>query len=278
MLNNNNRQGLSLRRNLKTTILGLGMTLFLLGGMFLFATPAAAQSNSDELTAVDIDSLLYMREEEKLAHDVYVTLYNLWGAPIFNNIANSEQAHTEAILLLLTQYGLTDPAAGNDIGVFVNQDLQALYNSLVSQGSQSYADALLVGGLIEEVDIADLQAELNVTSVTAVRQVYQSLSAGSNNHLVAFASTYENLTGTAYAAQFLSAAEVDAILANGNVSGNGNGNKGQGNGGSQGGHGGRGNQGNGNTVSANNSSQMNSQIGSSLLNGSGGNDCQNNLM
>ncbi|MEZ4593648.1 MAG: DUF2202 domain-containing protein [Chloroflexota bacterium] len=111
-----------------------------------------------------------------MAHDVYVTLYEMWGAPLFNNIANSEQNHTEMVLSLLNQYGLADPAAGNAVGVFTNPELQALYNDLVSQGSQSYEAALLVGGLIEEVDIADLRTELDSTNVAAIQQVYQKLA------------------------------------------------------------------------------------------------------
>ena len=157
------------------SILGLGLALFIVGGLVMLVQPAAAQTADGSLTDEDIASLLYMREEEKLAHDVYVMLYDLWGAQIFNNIASSEQNHTEMVLALLNQYGLDDPAAGNGVGVFTNPDLQALYDDLVSQGSQSYEAALLVGGLIEEVDIADLRAELENSNVAAIQQVYQSL-------------------------------------------------------------------------------------------------------
>ena len=139
------------------------------------------------------------------------------------------------------------------MGVFVNADLQALYDDLVSQGSQSYEAALLVGGLIEEVDIADLRAELATTNVAAIEQVYQSLLSASGNHLNGFANSYESATGTAYTAQLLSDADVAAILSGGNGSGNGNsqgarggGNNGQGQGGNQGNGGnGRNSQGNG---------------------------------
>ena len=71
-----------------------------------------------------------MREEEKLAHDVYVTLYAQWDLPIFQNISRSEQTHTDAVKTLIDRYGLTDPASSK-VGVFTNPDLQALYNDLV---------------------------------------------------------------------------------------------------------------------------------------------------
>jgi hypothetical protein len=221
------------------SLLGISLALFLLSADWrCWVQPAAAQTTSGGLTTADVDSLLYMREEEKLAHDVYVTLYNLWGAPLFNNIAASEQNHTEMVLALLNQYGLADPAAGNGVGEFTNSELQALYDDLVSQGSQSYEAALLVGGLIEEVDIADLRAELETTNVAAIQQVYQSLLSASGNHLNGFANAYENATGNAYTAQWLSDADVAAILSGGNSSGNGN-SRGARGGGRQGNGGGR---------------------------------------
>ncbi|MBK7894076.1 MAG: DUF2202 domain-containing protein [Anaerolineaceae bacterium] len=229
------------------SILGLGLASLFIGGLVLLVQPASAQTTDGSLTDEDIASLLYMREEEKLAHDVYVTLYELWGAPLFNNIAASEQNHTEMVLALLNQYGLADPAVGNAVGVFANAELQALYNDLVSQGSQSYEAALRVGGLIEEVDIADLRAELATTNVAAIQQVYQSLLSASGNHLNGFANAYENATGEAYAAQLLSDADVAAILSGGNSSGNGNSQGARGGGGQAGGNqgSGRGNSGQG---------------------------------
>lgn len=238
MLANTNSQTTGKRLMNWKSLLGLGLALFFIVGLVVWVQPASAQTTSSGLTTADVDSLLYMREEEKLAHDVYVTLYNLWGAPLFNNVAASEQNHTEMVLALLNQYGLADPAAGNGVGEFTNSDLQALYDDLVSQGSQSYEAALLVGGLIEEVDIADLRAELETTNVAAIQQVYQSLLSASGNHLRAFATAYENATGNAYAAQWLSAADVAAILSGGNSSGNGN-SRGARGGGRQGNGGGR---------------------------------------
>lgn len=223
--------------------LNLLFGLLVLISMGLATSTALAQTNTNTLTDADIESLLYMREEEKLAHDVYVTLYDQWGANVFSNIANSEQGHMTAVLNLLNQYGLNDPAAGNAVGVFNNPELQALYDTLVAQGSQSYADALLVGGMIEEVDIVDLQRELDATSVTAIQQVYQRLLAASGNHLQAFANAYENATGESYTPQLLSDNELAAIL-NGGGNGNGNG-RGNGNGHGHGNGQGQGQQGQG---------------------------------
>ena len=56
---------------------------------------------STNLSDIEVEGLLYMREEEKLARDVYLTLYDQWNINIFKNIAASEQTHTDAVKILL---------------------------------------------------------------------------------------------------------------------------------------------------------------------------------
>ncbi len=176
-------------------------------------SPANAALHASGLTLAEVDSLLYMREEEKLAHDVYVTLYQAWGTPVFQNIANSELSHTDAVKKLLDIYGLEDPAVSTPLGVFVNADLQALYDELIAWGSQSLADALKVGAAIEEIDILDLQQSLEKVGAADIRQVYENLLAGSENHLRAFTSVLAQQTGETYVPQYMDQAAYDAILA-----------------------------------------------------------------
>jgi len=180
-----------------------------------------------ELSANESAALLYMREEEKLAHDVYVTLYAQWSLPIFQNISQSEQIHTDAIKTLIDRYGLTDPAS-SEIGVFTNPDLQTLYSNLVTRGSQSLAEALKVGAAIEEIDILDLQTHLAETDNADIQQVYNNLMNGSYNHLRAFVSTLNTKTGETYQPQYLSTEAYETIISasmqtGGNSFGSGNG-------------------------------------------------------
>jgi hypothetical protein len=140
------------------------------------------------LTQAEIDGLNYMREEEKLARDAYLTLYAKWGLPIFSNIASSEVRHMSKVKDLLDRYGLPDPAAGNAIGEFTDPFLQQLYDDLMVQGSQSSIEALKVGVAIEEVDIADLQRYLETTNRTDITRVYTNLMNASYMHLSAFNS------------------------------------------------------------------------------------------
>jgi hypothetical protein len=137
-----------------------------------------------DLTADESAALLYMREEEKLARDVYNQMFTLWGQRTFQNIASSEQTHMDQVKLLLDRYGLADPAL--DPGKFADPTLQALYDQLSAQGSVSLAEALKVGVLIEQTDIADLQARLAQTDNADIQLVYNNLLNGSYNHLSAF--------------------------------------------------------------------------------------------
>jgi hypothetical protein len=148
----------------------------------------AGSIQATALTSEEIAWLTYLREEEKLARDVYLSLYDEWNMPIFRNIAASEQKHTDAIKTLLLRYGITDPAADTARGEFTNPALQGLYDELILRGSTSQAEALNVGVFIEETDIDDLNAAIDSTTHKDITTVYTNLIRGSLNHLDAFES------------------------------------------------------------------------------------------
>ena len=179
-----------------------------------------------ELNEAEKEALIFMREEEKLAHDVYVVMYELWGLPIFQNISSSEQSHTEAVKTLLDGYNVPDPAQ-DELGFFTNPELQGLYDQLIVQGSQSLADALRVGAAIEEIDILDLQERLAQTDNADIQHVFNNLLQGSNNHLRAFTSTLMTQTGETYQPQFMSPDAYQAIIGE-SVMGGGQGRGGEG--------------------------------------------------
>lgn len=142
-------------------------------------------SNASALTAADASSILFVKQEEKVARDVYRALATKWGHVTFANITLSEQQHMNAVDTLIARYGLTDTTPAEP-GRFSIPELQALYDELVLLGSKSLQDALAVGVLIEKTDIADLQEELGVTQERAIRTVFSNLLQGSYNHLGAF--------------------------------------------------------------------------------------------
>ncbi|WP_234553340.1 DUF2202 domain-containing protein [Thermus caliditerrae] len=169
-------------------------------------------SPAPTLTPQEREGLLWMREEEKLARDVYLTLGKLYPIPAFQNIAHSEKQHMAAVARLLAAYGLPDPAQGKGVGEFSNPELARLYQELVAKGQASLQAALAVGAYIEELDIQDLRVRLAQTQRPDIVAVYQNLMQGSWNHLRAFAGNLSAITKEPYRAQLLSQAEVDAAL------------------------------------------------------------------
>ncbi len=163
------------------------------------------------LTEHEKEDLLHMIQEEKLARDVYLTLYNKWKLRIFQNIAKSEQTHMDAVKLLIEKYGLKNPVEGLGVGKFSDPKFKELYKKLVSEGSKSELDALKVGAMIEELDIADLQKCLNNTTKEDIKLVYENLMKGSRNHLRAFVSNIEKLGGT-YVPKYISMQEFEKIV------------------------------------------------------------------
>ncbi len=165
-----------------------------------------------QLTEEQQQGLLLMREEEKLAHDVYVTLQQRWPLPPLANIPQAEARHQEFVKLLLDRYGLEDPVSQMKVGQFAAPAMQELYEKLIARGQQSVEEAIRVGALIEELDIADLQRLMDQTDNPDLLLVYENLERGSRNHLRAFARQL-NRYGVTYQAEHLSQAEFDRIAA-----------------------------------------------------------------
>ena len=138
------------------------------------------------LTDTEKATLMHMREEEKMARDVYNKFYELYNMQIFKNITISEQRHMDAVLNLITGYGLTDPVADKGPGEFTPA-FQGLYDELIAKGT-NLTEALKVGVAIEELDIADLEKAIESTEATNLLRVYNNLLAASRKHLNAFSS------------------------------------------------------------------------------------------
>lgn len=175
--------------SIKNQVIATLLALSLMAPAMVSAKGRGNRANNTQsqisLSATEEENLLWMREEEKLARDVYLTLYKKWGVAIFNNIASSEQSHMNALLKKIELYGLVDPVVPG-VGNFNNKDLQALYYDLIAKGQESYISALEVGATIEDLDIMDLIVAIDETNNLALQTTYASLLEGSKNHLRAF--------------------------------------------------------------------------------------------
>ncbi len=140
------------------------------------------------LTEADIEGLVFMANEEKLAHDVYVAFSERYDLPVFERIAASEARHQAAVDTLLERYGIEDGTSGLREGEFSDPSMQELYAELTEQGSAGLDEALAAAVLIEKTDIADLELRMKGLDETApdVHLMYGNLLQGSRNHLSAF--------------------------------------------------------------------------------------------
>ena len=196
---------------------------------------------STGLDAAEETHLIFMREEEKLARDVYLTLAEWYpDQSLFNTIAtNSEQTHTDTMRDKLAQFGVDDPNPDTNLlpemlGVFTGETYGAYFTEkftyLTERGDKSELEALYVGAFIEELDMHDIiecpqviidmdngigegECGLNYTDETVLITSYNSLVDGSESHLRAYVGQIEAVIGKGnYVAQYLSQEEVDAIL------------------------------------------------------------------
>jgi hypothetical protein len=148
--------------------------------------PGSGSGVEGTLTADEEATLLQIREEEKLARDVYTAMHETWEYEAFLNISQSEQHHMDAMLKMLDKFEIADPVGENPPGVFD-------------------------GGYIEEMDILDLEAAIAETDKPSLTNAYSNLLAASRNHLRNFVSHVSSL-GQEYEAQLMSQDAVDDIV------------------------------------------------------------------
>ncbi|MEZ5225926.1 MAG: DUF2202 domain-containing protein [Acidimicrobiales bacterium] len=128
---------------------------------------------------------------------------------MFSNISQAETTHQEWVAELLDRYGIADPATTLAVGEFSDPVLQSLYDDLVARGLVSEVEALMVGALIEELDIEDLRDRASTNADIAL--VYAELERGSRNHLRAFVRQLDRV-GVDYEPVYLDPDAYDAIV------------------------------------------------------------------
>jgi hypothetical protein len=168
----------------------------------------------------ELEILLHMKEEEKLARDVYLALYEKWGSQVFSNISKAEDTHMNAVVLLLQNYG-EEYTEEEEEGKFSIPDFQELYGELTAKGSESLGEAFKIGALIEELDINDLEKYLSEIENENIKFVFENLLRGSRNHLRAFNRQLTRL-GLNYTPVYISQEQYDNIVNSANETGSNN--------------------------------------------------------
>lgn len=169
-------------------------------------------SAATTLSAAERSGLQRMREEEKLAHDVYARFAAKWDIGPFSNISQAEERHMSAVAGLLEQHGIDDPTRDKAPGEFSDAELARLYGELVARGESSAEAAVAVGLDIEELDIHDLERLRAQTTDAQIDRVYDNLLHASENHFRAF-HRWLSRRDAQWQPKHLSAERVAAILA-----------------------------------------------------------------
>jgi len=167
----------------------------------------------NQLDQAMIEAVALLREEEKLARDVYLAMTALYDISVFPNIARSEQQHMDLVAMILDRYDIPDPAEGMGVGEFSDPWVQGLYDDLTAAGETSLIAALTVGATIEDVDIYHLDHILQHTPPNDdIHLIVQNMVAGSRNHMRGFVGALDKRNET-YTAQWIEQTLLDEILA-----------------------------------------------------------------
>lgn len=164
--------------------------------------------NASELNSTQREEVVFMYNEEKLAKELYATLYTLYGTKTFTNISTrSETKHQLEMQTMLQRYDINflDPTnkersfQQSDLETvafaqFSVDELQNLYDTLYAKAAQTEQDALEVGCMVEVTDVNDLTIAIADTEgFSLLQESYIKLRNGSYNHYHAFDSALKNL-------------------------------------------------------------------------------------
>jgi len=166
--------------------------------------------SSVTISPAEEQGILLIREEEKAARDLYISLYSQDHLSIFPNIARSEQSHMDSVKVLIDKFGIQDPAQETR-GSFLNQSIKTLYDDLLERGTRSPEDALKAGANFEELSILDLQKEISKTNNQDILSIYEGLLAGSQKHLRSYINALKDL-GIGYSPRRLNQKEFEDII------------------------------------------------------------------
>lgn len=123
---------------------------------------AASPLSEDEKRLIS-----YQYSEEMLARDAYAHFFALYGDRTFQNIAESEQKHMDAVKTLLDRYSLPVPTGYGE--------LQSTFDTLKTEGEKGKKEALEVGLKIETLDIEDMVKAVKATDNDDLKIVFANI-------------------------------------------------------------------------------------------------------
>lgn len=159
----------------------------------LFVLACAAFSlNAQSLIGKELKSkesiVLYLIEQEKLAHDLYSVLDTIWVTEIFNRLSGDERNHMEKLNAVAVDFMMVVPNHFNEYlpGQYINENLRHLYHDLLLDANLSLEDAYRTCANLEERKILDLRAALKQPNFELETLTYKALLIGAEDNFKLF--------------------------------------------------------------------------------------------
>lgn len=159
--------------------------------------------------------VLYLLEQEKLAHDVYRSLDTMWVTDIFNRVANEEYQHVGKLSAVAAEFMINVPNHFNEypMGQFIDTKLRRLYGELMAAANFSLEDAYRACAALEERKMYDLKVALKEPNFELENLTYKALLLGSEDNFKVFVRALNELNA-AYTPVLLSPAEYETLTKN----------------------------------------------------------------
>ncbi|NTV17903.1 MAG: DUF2202 domain-containing protein [Bacteroidales bacterium] len=181
-----------------------GATTFALAGV----TPAF--DSTADLTADEIEFIYAVREDEKVARDLYFSFFGTFGLKPFENIGKAEDNHIKATEKLFDYYEIDYPALSEN-GKFENAIRQKLFDSLLLKGTPEL-EAFKVMAMLEESNIVEYGEVLKTIANPNIKIVIENLARASANHFKAAIRQITALGGT-YTPALMTQEQYKAVIA-----------------------------------------------------------------
>lgn len=187
-------------------------TIFILFFTHLMLIPGIVFSQS-AITESEKAAIIFVVQEEKVAHDFYAAMYELHGLTPFRSISKSEGLHMDKAKSLVDHFGIEDPNSENydTPGKFSSNKFQVMYDDLVREGSKSIPDALIESARFEEMDIVDIEKFNSTIQNEFIKSTFESLIGISKNHLKAIVRELSE-RGIEYSPFYLTREELNNIV------------------------------------------------------------------
>ena len=159
--------------------------------------------------------IMYLVEQEKLAHDFYRSLDTMWVTDIFNRVANEEYEHVGKLSAVAAELMISVPNHFNEYPMrqFIDNKLRHLYAELMISANFSLEDAYRTSANLEERKMVDLKMALKEPNFELENLTYKALLIGSEDNFKAFIRALNEMN-SGYTPILMSPSEFEALTKN----------------------------------------------------------------